>query len=337
MPLDNITNQIITTVDNIKGLDIETALQNQGLSPWNGLNQDDFRASYYDFITTMETAIEQDALKDFPHNILTSLNKNLSNVYQQLNNFANNKDQNHFQNSLSQLESNRTNIRTWGIKSYVDYGKEIEDKVKGFNAQYQQLIEKNKEINRLKESVQNLIEPAVAGSLSEAFRNRQKTLLTNQRVWLILTIISGIAAIWGTIYVIDRLVELFNPPIPENISVDRLENYIKREVPQTTIILLRLGILIPLYTLFAYFFRHYNKERNLEEEYAHRAAVASSLPNYGNLAGAEDVKDQIISSASKVVFSSPIDKKSNEIQETNSISDFTSLLDKVKDIIKIKE
>lgn len=178
----------------------------------------------------------------------------------------------------------------------------------------------------------------MAGSLSQSFSNRQSKLLTNQRWWLALTIISGIGAVWGTFYVINALVELFNPSIPENSTAEQIDKILSRNIPQNTIIFLRLGILIPLYTIFAYFFKHYNKERNLEEEYAHRAAVASSLPNYGNLAGAPDVKDQIISSASNVVFTSPIEKKVKEsTNNSSSLGELNSLLEKLTKIIKPNE
>jgi hypothetical protein len=56
-------------------------------------------------------------------------------------------------------------------------------------------------------------------------------------------------------------------------------------------------------------FAQYRKERILEEEYAHKAAVATSLPNYGDLAVDNQVKDQILSEASKVIFTSPSNEK----------------------------
>ena len=73
MPYNNLIEQIATSVTNIKNLDLETALAVNNLQPWNGLNQEDFRNSYNDLVGTLESAIEQDALKDLPHNILNSL------------------------------------------------------------------------------------------------------------------------------------------------------------------------------------------------------------------------------------------------------------------------
>jgi hypothetical protein len=337
MPYNNLIEQIKRTVDNIKNLDVETALNTGNLQPWNGLNDEDFRRSLSDLIGTLETALEMDLLKEFPHNILNSLNSGLTTLFTQLNNFAQNKNQQHFQNSFAQLETNRTNIRTWGLKSYVDYGSKIEDTIQGFNAEYQKIIEKSREIDALEDNVKKLIEPAVAGSLSDAFSRRQEKLFRNQIVWLVLTVIAGIASIWATIYVIDKLVELYHPTIPTNATKEQIAELLNSKATQNTVIYLRLGILIPLYTLFSYFFSHYNKERNLEEEYAHKAAVAASLPNYGNLAGDPAVKDQIISNASNVVFTSPIQKKGKVTNENKSIGEINSLFDIILNLVNIKK
>ena len=74
------------------------------------------------------------------------------------------------------------------------------------------------------------------------------------------------------------------------------------------IFLLRSIVLIPVYIGFGFSFSQYRKERDLEEEYAHKAAVAATLPNYGDLARNDSVKDQIVSGATNVIFSSPISK-----------------------------
>ena len=42
MPYTNLTDQIATSLTNIKNIDIETALAANNLQPWNGLNQEDF-------------------------------------------------------------------------------------------------------------------------------------------------------------------------------------------------------------------------------------------------------------------------------------------------------
>jgi len=308
MPYTNLIANIETTLNNIRNLDIEQGLQGN-LQPWNNLDKDDLRNSYNEVTDILTKAVEQEHLSKYPHNILNSLSSSLNTLFTHLNNLIAQKNQAQFQNSMSQLESHRTNLRSWGIKSYVDFGGEIEEKVGAFESIYQSIVTKNNEIEQLKESVNSLIEPGVAGSLSKAFSDRKDKLTTNKWIWLGLTIITGIVAICTTFNIVNSIVELYNPSFPENATPEQISEILSREIPKTTIAILRIGILIPTYGIFIYFFRHYNKERNLEEEYAHRAAVASSLPNYGNLAGDPSVKDQIVSSASNVVFTSPIEKK----------------------------
>jgi hypothetical protein len=93
-------------------------------------------------------------------------------------------------------------------------------------------------------------------------------------------------------------------------------------------------VLLPIYSIFVFSFLQYKKERDLEEEYAHKAAVATSLPNYGSLAVENGVKDQILSEASKVIFTSPSPKKvSSGKEETIGVSQINSLLSNIQKLI----
>jgi hypothetical protein len=71
------------------------------------------------------------------------------------------------------------------------------------------------------------------------------------------------------------------------------------------VILLRTIVLLPVYAAFGFTFSQYRKEREYEEEYAHKAAVAHSLPNYGDLAREANVRDAIVTAATNVIFVSP--------------------------------
>ena len=75
---------------------------------------------------------------------------------------------------------------------------------------------------------------------------------------------------------------------------------------------MRLGILFPVYSVSIFCFTQYRKERDLEENYAHKASVATSLPNYANLAVDSTVKDQILSEAAAVIFTSPTKEKTGK-------------------------
>lgn len=91
-------------------------------------------------------------------------------------------------------------------------------------------------------------------------------------------------------------------------------------------LILRLTILLPLYIAFGVSFSQYKKERDFEEEYAHKAAVAISLPNYGDLTRQPAVRDQIVSAATNVIFSAPTNKRT----ETDA---YDKGLDYIKEVL----
>ena len=91
--------------------------------------------------------------------------------------------------------------------------------------------------------------------------------------------------------------------------------------------IVRAAILLPLFAIFAFAFSQYRRERELEEEYAHKAAVATSLPNYGDLARDAGVRDQIVSAATTVIFTSPLGGPHEGSGGESSVADATKLVD----------
>ncbi len=51
--------------------------------------------------------------------------------------------------------------------------------------------------------------------------------------------------------------------------------------------------------------RELRKDRDLEEIYAHKSAIAATLPNYRDLITDPEIKDKVTSSATDVVFQLP--------------------------------
>lgn len=101
-------------------------------------------------------------------------------------------------------------------------------------------------------------------------------------------------------------------------------------------VLLRSVVLIPLYAAFGFSFSQYKKERDFEEEYAHKAAVATSLPNYGDLTREPAVRDQIVTGATNVIFSAPTTRKSDPERSDKVISSMKELLDSVGKLLPKK-
>lgn len=336
MPYTNLINQIETNVQNLNGLNLDNSL-GKAYTAWNNLSPQDLRNSFDELLEVMNNIVEQGGLEKLTHNILNSLNSSISTTYAQLNNFSVTGNQANYQNSLSQLESLRTNLRTWGLRNYVLYESKLEAIAGNYQTEYQRIIQYSADIEALKTSVESLIEPAVAGSLSEAFTTRKTEINTGKLIWMWLTILMGITSIIATVIVANSLSTILAPQISTELTPEQVNKLTSIKIPTTTLIALRVGVLLPIYSIFVYFFSQYNKERNFQEEYAHRAAVASSLPNYGNLAGEQSVKDQIISNATQVVFDSPIRSKKNVKNESKSLEDVNTLLERITKLLKPKE
>lgn len=337
MAFENIVSQIGQNVEILKDIDVKS-IKDNNLQDWNNLNTDEFENRVNDVIELLGDAVDQSIFDNLPFNIVNAVLNNLSKTVQSIQTLVNQTNQQNFQKAFQQLESYRTNLRNWGIYSYLTYEFNFEEKIKSFDTGYQDFLSKKQDVEELKKNVQQLIEPAVSGSLSKSFSDRKTEIHKNTWVWLIISIIASVIAIIATVYVVNSLVSTFT--IPENATTDQIQKIIDERPSYVLINLIRLGILFPVYSFFLYSFNQYKKERNLEEEYAHRAAVATSLPNYGDLAVDPTVKDQIVSGASNVVFRSPIKNKSDDtknLSEDNSIDKFQNLLESLRKLITKNE
>lgn len=340
MPKETIVNQIKTSFENLERLNFEAFRQEPGnYNPWNNLDINDFFESYEDVISILRRAIDQDVLQKLPWNILNNLIGSINNVYQHCQNLFNAKgNQQHFQNALQHLETLRTQLNSWGIYYYSHLGSQLEEKSKLIDAELQKLLSNNREIETIKENVKNLIEPAVAGSLSKSFSDRKKDLNENQKKWFWVTVILAICCIVATVAIVSSIVSLFD----NQKILEALQEYIKSNGAKSLIlpvVMLRIAILLPLYSIFILAFMQYKRERNLEEEYAHKYAVATSLPNYGDLAVDDKVKDQILAEASQVIFVSPVkSERQKERESSKGIAELSELVKNLRGLVgKSKE
>ena len=316
MPSTQVEQQILTTTDNLLALDLSQIEEaNLALAPWQNLTVNDYLSAVNDLKKSVKSFKQDGFLSDIPWNILHSLHGQLNNVFTHSQNFVNSKNQQHFHTAFQQVESARTNIQTWGINYLYTLGKELEGKSQLLDDEIQKFLSHNREVEVIKENVNKLIEPAVAGSLSKSFENRKDDLHINQKRWFWASVTTAVISLITTFCVVSSIIGVF-----DNEAVAALIKDAKNGAGVLwSSILLRIGLLIPVYALFAFSFGQYKRERTLEEVYAHKAAVATSLPNYGNLAVDNEVKDQILSEASKVIFTSPSDNKKTDKKTENVV------------------
>ena len=167
----------------------------------------------------------------------------------------------------------------------------------------------NTEIEELTKSVRNLVSPAVAGSLSAEFSARRNTIGKQRMAWLAAVAILGGFATYTTYDLVTTVVTLLQGFKPSGGISDPTF---------WAVILIRTLVLVPVLASFGFAFNQYRKEREFEEDYAHKAAVAQSLPNYGDLARQGTVRDQIVTAATSVIFVSPTEQ-SRKIEQGNAL------------------
>ncbi|MEW8051465.1 MAG: hypothetical protein AB2809_13930 [Candidatus Thiodiazotropha sp.] len=333
MSKQQIIQPLETLKQNIVEMDYDTFFKEPGgpYQPWNNLDINDYQESVEKLNETLEQLFSTNILEEQPWNILHGMQGAMNNVFQHNQQLFQQKNDQAFQKALQQVEALRTNLQTWGINYLLQVGKDLEDKSRLIDAEIQKLLQNNKEIETIKENVNKLIEPAVAGSLSKSFSDRKNDLNTIQGRWFWASASAAIVAVSATIWVVASIVGFF-----QNTEVlEVLKNQEQSNQLIWSTVALRIGALLPIFSIFGLAFSQYRKERNLEEEYAHKSAVASSLPNYADLAVVDDVKDQILSEASSVIFVSPTSQSTGKSGKEVSvpIKDINELLGSIKKLI----
>lgn len=220
--------------------------------------------------------------------------QNTHNTYTQL---TTSRDQSSFQNFAMALDGFAYHTRMFGVPYLAAGGAQLEAQRQALSTELQLLTKNNSEVEALKKDVRTLITPAVAGSLSEAFRQRRDALYKGRLLWLGICAALGSFATYATFD--------FVHTVSGAISVAKAVPGVTGETTLWVVIAIRTVILIPLFAAFGFAFAQYRKERDFEEEYAHKAAVANSLPNYGDIAREPAVRDKIVTAATDVIFTSP--------------------------------
>lgn len=296
-------NQGRVAFEGLKSIDIDALCATPGLPAWNGADIGQFHGAFEALIETLEAIFENDVLLELPFNLVSSFSTHLNKLLQVLSQFSASPNHQHFHAAFQQVEGMRTNLQTWGLATLSILGHEVQNRISQINDELAAIIGRKGEIDQLKASVEALIEPAVAGSLSKAFSDRKGELEKKESKWYVASVFMALLAMIATACIVLSIAPGFEDALAASQDAEKT----KTEISWSAL-LLRLGILLPIYSVFGLTFSQYSKERNLEEEYAHRSAVATSLPNYGDLAADSTVKDQIVSEAAKVIFTSPTAK-----------------------------
>lgn len=266
----------------------------QVYSDFDGLNLDEARSTLTFVLEVFDSLRAGSAASELSWQFYNQLQSQLQAVHNLYSQFKSARDQQSFQNFVQNLDNLAYNLRMLGAASLAFGGAQVEAASRQLATDMERLGELTGEVERLRDEVKTLIAPAVAGSLSQAFTARKKALLWGRIIWGVAVLVVAVTSIIAT--------SRFAADVSKAIEdAARLQT----QTPIWLSVLVRSVFLLPLYAAFGFAFSQYRKERDFEEEYAHKAAVATSLPQYGDLTREPAVRDQIVTGATTVIFTSP--------------------------------
>lgn len=233
--------------------------------------------------------------------IKTSIDKNLAEVQASIKGY--NDTINQHSNNINEIE-----------KRILKEEKIVEKLISTNSSESEKLVTLSNEADRIQKQLDKLLTPAIARDLQSTFRKRKDWLFISTVVWFILT--SLVVSFLGW-----YIYELFES---EEFSFE-LEKVIVAGIR-----------LIPIITVLYFAIRQFNKTRSLEEEYAFRESIATSLMAYAEqITGDPSRKDQLIQETVNKLYESPtkskkITSKTKNITESN----MKDIIDLVKEIKK---
>lgn len=313
-------NQFIELLQRFFSLEPEKFLESSPpYSDFDGSSVTELLAMVRFVKTTYEGLITSSELGLLGHPSIVQLHNILQGVYNNYDGMLKTRDQGTFQNFSIQLDSFVLHTRMYGVPFLAAGGAQLEAVKSLLQIELDAAKANNAEVLKLQQEVRTLITPAVAGSLSQQFMKRRDTLVIGRFLWLLACVGLGIYATYATFDLVTNITAILQPT-KTGVQVSNISFW--------SIVFLRTLILLPVFAAFGFTFAQYRKERELEEEYAHKAAVAHSLPNYGDLVREPSVRDKIVTAASSVIFTSPTEQ-SRKMESSNV------MLDGMKEVVDV--
>jgi hypothetical protein len=200
--------------------------------------------------------------------------------------------------------------------------KEVENQIADFKIQLEFVEGKQEFFEERNNYLDELIGREVGASLFETFKQRKVELEKPVSKWLWIVIAMAVLT-FGAILIIFTNAFGYLGDIPSEISTIRLiTNSIKT---------------LPFFFLLFYAVAQYNKERNFQEEYAFKSAVALTIKAYSDIIEKDELKDELIVNSVSGIFKSPTIYKSKKTKEDNTImSTAKDLLNTALEVMKKK-
>lgn len=285
-----------------------------------------------DLRTSFETLKnEVETFKTAKENELTQITNNLNSTNQskaqvEQNSIAVNNVKANVDKNLAEVQASIKNY-TELITKHTTQVEEIEKRIIEEEKKAKSLVEVNSaeaiNLEKLSESAKNikaqlekLLTPAIARDLQSTFRKRKQWLFVSTLVWFGLSIAATSFLAW-------YVYELF---ASKDFSF---------EIEKVIVAGLRL---LPIVTVLYFTIRQFSKTRSLEEEYAFRESIATSLMAYAEqIKGDPNRKDQLIHETVNKLYESPMGQKIlKEKNSGKSESSLKELIELVKEVKEIK-
>ncbi len=167
-----------------------------------------------------------------------------------------------------------------------------------------------------------LIGREVGASLFETFKQRKKELINPVAKWLWIVIGMSVLTFLAILAIFTNGFGLLGEVHTDFTPTLLITNTIKT---------------LPFFFLLFYSISQYNKERNFQEEYAFKSAVALTIKAYADIIQKEELKDELIMNSVNSIYKSPTIYKTKNIKDDNSMLDTAKeLLTTALDVLKKK-
>ncbi len=250
----------------------------------------------------------------------TSTNEKINGVLNQQNqNLETQKKKGETQDTYFKKQSETFNTLETSLNEKI---KEVENQIADFTKQLEFVEGKREFFEERNNYLDELIGREVGASLFETFKQRKGELERPVNKWLWIVIAMAILT-FGAILIIFTNAFGFLGDVPSEISTIRLiTNSIKT---------------LPFFFLLFYAVAQYNKERNFQEEYAFKSAVALTIKAYSDIIKKDELKDELIVTSVSGIFKSPTIYKTKKTKEDNTImSTAKDLLNTALEVMKKK-
>lgn len=232
--------------------------------------------------------------------IKSSIDKNLAEVQASIKNYT------------EQIEKHKEEVEE--IEERITLDEKKSKEIIGTNSsEAEKLKTLSEEASRIQQQLEKLLTPAIARDLQSTFRIRKDWLFWSTIVWLVITVAITTFLAW-------YIFKLFS------------NGDFSFEIEKVIVAGIKL---LPIVTILYFAIRQFTKTRGLEEEYAFRESIATSLMAYAEqIKGDTDRKDQLIQETVNKLYESPT--RSNKLlsgkDKTKADSNLKELIALVKEL-----